>query len=92
MRDTSNRPKHEQVHFIYRRFRAALDLRELSLEALARKANVSSRHLWFVLTGQRRPSASVLEHLRAQLGESGWLFATGQAQVLTDDGGHHAAA
>lgn len=83
--------KHEHPSICYRRFRAALDLRGLSIESLARRARVSSRHVWFVLNGQRRASASVLRTLREQVGESGWRFATRQEDTLRDDGGDHAA-
>lgn len=82
---------HEQPSICYRRFRAALDLQGLSIESLARCARVSSRHVWFVLNGQRRASESVLRILREQVGESGWLFATGQENALRDEQADHAA-
>jgi transcriptional regulator with XRE-family HTH domain len=69
----------------YRRFRAALDLRGLAVEDIARSAQVSSRHIWFVLHGQRRPSATVEQAIRDALGPDGWAFATGQSDTLRDD-------
>lgn len=72
-----------------RRFRAAAELGGLSMEGMARCCGVSSRHLWYIVTGQRRPSAQVLAKLRGLLGEPGWLFATGQADALREDGISH---
>lgn len=78
--------------FNLRRLRAALDLRGGSVEAIARDANRSSRHVWFCLNRQRRPSDRLLGIIRAALGEAGWLFATGQCDTLHDEGGRDAAA
>ena len=72
-------------NLIYRRFKAALDLQGLGVEQVARLAGVSSRHVWFALRNQRRPSHAVLAHIRSALGEPGWLFATGQTDTLRDD-------
>ena len=74
----------QPINLIYRRFKAALDLRGLGVEEVARQAGVSSRHVWFALRNQRRPSAAVLATIRAAIGEPGWLFATGQTDTLTD--------
>ena len=74
----------QPINLIYRRFKAALDLRGLGVEEVARQAGVSSRHVWFALRNQRRPSAAVLATIRAALGEPFWLFATGQTDTLTD--------
>jgi len=76
----------------YRRFRAVLDLRGMDVEELARQACVSSRHIWFVLRGQRRPSSVVLDAIRGALGPSGWAFAVGDCNTLADEGAPHAAA
>lgn len=74
---------------IYRRFRAALALQDLAVEDVARLARVSSRHIWFVLNGQRRPSGGVLTAIREAVGAEGWLFATGQTDTLPDARGGH---
>lgn len=78
--------------FNLRRLRAALDLRGGSVEAIAREAKLSSRHVWFCLNHQRRPTDRLLGIIRAALGESGWAFATGQTDSLQDEGASHAAA
>ena len=73
------------IHF--HRLRAALALRASSIEAIARTANVTSRHVWFVVARQRRPSARLLDAMRSEVGEAGWLFVTGQTDTLRDEGG-----
>jgi transcriptional regulator with XRE-family HTH domain len=75
----------------YRRFRAALDLRRISVEALARQAQRSSRHLWNVVTGRRRGSAELLAVIRQALGDDGYRFAIGETDMLRDAGADHAA-
>lgn len=76
------------IHF--RRLRAALDLRGGSIEAIARDAKLTSRHVWFCLNRQRRPSERLLGIIRAALGDAGWAFATGQTDALHDEGARHA--
>ena len=61
------------------------------MEGMARQCEVSARHLWYVVTRERKPSAALLGKLRALLGEPGWLFATGQADTLRDEGGDDVA-
>ena len=78
------------IHF--HRLRAALALRASSIEAIARTANVTSRHVWFVVARQRRPSARLLDAMRSEVGEAGWLFATGQTDLLRDEGASNAPA
>ncbi|MBL9004601.1 MAG: helix-turn-helix transcriptional regulator [Myxococcales bacterium] len=87
-----DRNEPEQVTFSRRRFHAARELRGLSMEGMARQCEVSARHLWYVVTRERKPSLAMLAKLRAQLGEPGWLFATGQADALRDDAAGTAAA
>lgn len=91
MQVTHDRDKSEPPSYIYRRFRAALDLRSVSLEDLARQAKRSSRHLWNVVTGRRRGSAELLAVIRQALGDDGYRFAIGETDTLRDDGGEHAA-
>jgi len=81
-----------QPTFNLRRFRAALDIRGGTVEALARDAQVSPRHIWYCLHGNRRASSRVLGVIRATLGEPGWAFATGQTDALHDEGASDAAA
>ena len=88
---TQDRKEPEQVTFSRLRFHSVRELRGLSMEGMARQCEVSARHLWYVVTRERRPSQGLLAKLRAQLGEPGWLFATGQADTLRDEGADHAA-
>lgn len=88
----SHVPQRQPINLIRRRFRAALALRDGSIEDLARQANVSTRHLHFVLGGQRLPSPLLLGTIRHALGDPGWAFATGQADTLCDDAAGTAAA
>lgn len=85
-----DRKEPEQVTFSRRRFHAARELRGLSMEGMARQCEVSARHLWYVVTRERKPSLAMLAKLRALLGEPGWMFATGQADTLGDEGGDRA--
>lgn len=78
------RTKPAPLTFNYRRFRSALELRGLGVEELARQARVSSRHVWFVLKGERRPSASLLGTIREALGPDGYRFAVGEVDTLRD--------
>lgn len=82
---THDRHKAAQPTFFRFRFRAAAELRGLSMEGMARTCEVSSRHFWYVVTGQRRPSGELLAKIRGLLGEPGWLFTTGQTDILHDD-------
>lgn len=84
---THDRDNYEHPNFIYRRFRAALDLRSVSVEDLARQAKRSSRHLWNVVTGRRRGSAELLGVIRETLGDDGYQFAIGKLHTLRDSGG-----
>ena len=86
-----DRQAHEHPTFNPCRFRSALALRSGSVEALARKACVSSRHIWHIVTNSRRGSPSVLQTIREVLGEQGFAFATGQADTLRDEGGDDVA-
>ena len=58
--------------FNLRRLRAALDIRGGSVEAIARDAKLSSRHVWFCLNRERRATDRLLGIIRAALGES-WV-------------------
>lgn len=89
---TLDHPKTANAPLIPRCFRAALAFRELSVEDIARLAQVSSRHLQFVVKGQRRASSRVLAVVRDALGPSGWAFAVGATDTLRDEGGEHGPA
>lgn len=89
---TKTRTETDPPAFNLRRLRAALDIRGGSVEAIARDAKLSSRHVWFCLNHQRRPTDRLLGIIRAALGEAGWAFATGQTDSLQDEGASHAAA
>lgn len=85
MTQTQDRPDSAAPKFLRFRFRAAAELRRLSMEGMARTCEVSARHFWYVVTGQRHPSGELLAKIRGLLGEPGWLFATGQTDTLHDD-------
>lgn len=91
MADNSERKQPELITFSPRRFHAARELRGLSMEGMGRQCEISARHIWYVVNQGRKPSLRVLAKLRALLGESGWLFATGQADTLHEEEGSHAA-
>jgi hypothetical protein len=74
------------------RCKAALYIQKKTLPQVARAAGVTVRHLVYVITGQRPGSARVYEALRAELGPVGWAFAIGESDLLTCEGGKHAAA
>jgi len=84
-------PNPEQIACFRRRLATAAKWRGLSIEGIARECKVSPRHLWYVVTGQRRPSDQLLAKVRGLLGEPAWAFATGQTSSLSDEGGHAAA-
>lgn len=78
--------------FFRRRFRAAVALRGLSMEGMARACEITARHFFFVVNGERAPSQDLRARLRALLGEPGWQFVTGQTDTLADGGARDAAA
>lgn len=80
-----DRTKPEPLNLNYRRFKAALDLRGLGVEQVARQAGVSSRHVWFALRNERRPSAAVLAKISDAIGPDAWAFVTGKVDILRDD-------
>ena len=80
----TDRQTSDHLTLIYRRFRAALDLRELGVEDIARQARVSARHVWFVLKGERRPSANLLSTIRDAVGVDAWAWVCGETDVLRD--------
>ena len=89
MKTTQDRHHSEPLRFLRLRFRAAVELRGLSMEGLARACEVSVRHLFFVVNGQRIPSAELAGKIRSQIGDPGWDFATGQTDSLRDLGSAH---
>jgi transcriptional regulator with XRE-family HTH domain len=72
--------------FLFPRLRAALALREISLDGLGRRLGVSGRHLAFVCANERRASARLLAALESELGAPAWRFVTGQDDHLLDEG------
>lgn len=78
--------------FDFRRYRAALVLRNASVEGIARIARVTSRQIWFCLQKQRNPSAQVFAAILQTVGENGWRFAIGQTDTLRDEESAHAPA
>ena len=97
MQETTDRLSQDTLSQAYptfnlRRFHAVLKIRGASVEKIARDAQVTSRHVWFVLSHVRKPSARLLGIIRAAIGESGWAFSTGQTDALRDEGGRDAAA
>ncbi len=90
LRSLDNRSPQPTINL--RRLRAALDLRGITFGALAREARVCSRHLRFVVLGERRATSQVMTVIRGTVGEAGWAFATGQTDSLRDEGGSDGAA
>lgn len=89
-RGRKKQPKPD-VKFIRHRFDAALALQGRSLREMSMKTRWCARHIALVVEGEREGSAALLETLRAELGEQGWLFATGQSDALADPGERAAA-
>jgi len=60
-------------------------LRGSSIEAVARDAQISPRHVRYFLSGERRASSRLLSAIRTALGEAGWDFATGRVDALREE-------
>lgn len=74
-----------------RRFDAALAYQGRSLNSFAAALGQwCARHVALVVEGKRPGSVLLLRAIRQELGEPGWLFATGQADTLRDEGGDRA--
>lgn len=71
--------------FHYNRLKSVLALRGRSFESLCEALPVHERHAYFVLTNQRRGSVRLLAEIQAQVGDPGWLFITGQTDLLCDE-------
>jgi hypothetical protein len=67
------------------RLRAVLALRGVGIEAFARALlrPVSYRYLASICSGERVPSAELLDALREALGPDSWAFVTGACDTLT---------
>ncbi len=76
-----------------RRFDAAIAFKKHSLRSLARALgnNWTGQHIGLVASGERKGSAKLLDAIYRELGETAWLFATGQTDALHDDEARHAA-
>ena len=81
----------DTLRFHYNRLKSVLALQQTSFERLCQALPVHERHAYFVLTNQRRGSAKLLDAIRGELGESGWLFITGQSHTLQVEESPHAA-
>lgn len=77
-----------------RRFDAAIAFRGFSLRSLARALgnNWTGQHIGLVASNERKGSASLQDAIRRALGEAAWAYASGQTDLLRDEGGDHAAA
>ena len=77
-----------------RRFDAAIAFKKHSLRSFARALgnNWTGQHIGLVASGERKGSAKLLDAIYRELGETAWLFATGQTDALRDEGGRDAAA
>lgn len=74
-----------------RRFDAALAYQGRTLNGFAAAlGRWCARHVALVIEGKRVGSAVLLRAIREELGEPGWMFATGQADTLGDEGGDRA--
>ncbi len=77
--------------FLYHRLTATLAIQRRQLQDLTSRLPVTHRHALYVLNNQRTGSTALLDAIRKELGEPGWLFVVGASNVLTDEGGDHAA-
>lgn len=64
------------------RCKTALYLRRHHLPQVAAAGGVTTRHLAYVIEGQRPGSARVYQALRDALGPSGWAFSVGETNQL----------
>ena len=80
----------EPIRVLFHRLKAVLALRQRRFVDLCARLPVTPRHAYFVLTGARAGSAALLDAVRRELGEPDWLFVTGQAHALADEGVSHA--
>lgn len=64
------------------RCKTALYLRRRHLPEVAAAGGVTTRHLAYVIDGQRPGSARVYQALRDALGPSGWSFTVGETDHL----------
>lgn len=86
--------QNETAHKLNRRcFDAAIAFKKHSLRSLARALgnNWTGQHIGLVASGERKGSAKLLDAIYRELGETAWLFATGQTDALHDEGATHAA-
>lgn len=74
------------VTLICKKTRAALAVRGISVEHLAKLSRLSYCHVAMVIRGRYRCPPPLEAVMRAALGPSGWAFATGESDMLRDDG------
>lgn len=74
-------PVHPKIHLL----KAVLAAQRRSFQDFFRSLPVSWRHALFVLNGERRGSAKLLDAMRKALGPAGWSYATGATNVLEAD-------
>ena len=87
--------RNETAHKLNRRcFDAAIAFKQHSLRSLARALgnNWTGQHIGLVASGERKGSAKLLDAIYRELGETAWLFATGQCDNLRDEGASDGAA
>jgi transcriptional regulator with XRE-family HTH domain len=77
-------PNKEQPAIIGRRLRAVLSLRKIDLEELARRAEISSRHLQYQLSGSRTLTERTSRIIQDAVGKDGWDFAMGKRSDMKD--------
>ena len=76
-----------------RRFDAAIAYHGQSLSSFAAAlGRWTPQHIAHVAAGNRQGSAALYAAIRQELGESAWLWVTGQSDTLHDEGGRDAAA
>lgn len=63
------------------RLRAACALLGIAVDELARRCGVSAPHIRYVVAGERKPSARLVEALQRELGSS-WPFVCGETDTL----------
>lgn len=86
-----NKPKPQKLS--RRRFDAAISYQGRSLSRFAAAlGRWTPQHIAHVAAGDRQGSAALYAAIRQELGESAWLWVTGQSDTLRDEGGSDAEA
>lgn len=75
----------KKVTLLCKQTRAALAVRGISVENLAKLSQLSYGHVALVIRGRYRCPPQLEAVMRPALGPSGWAFSTGESDTLHDD-------